>query len=120
MKYLLEFESEEEMNAWIKAKAFSMGIVDEMIKSETQVIVSKTEQKTTVGWSKKRGWTDWQLQILMENWGKKNIKWLASSIGKNKGTIFNKVQQIRKINPSALPMLRPRSKPISLNHDKYV
>lgn len=31
-----------------------MGIVDEMVKSETEVIVSKTEQKTTVGWSKKK------------------------------------------------------------------
>ena len=100
MKITLEFNSQEEHDEYVQSQF-----------SHSTTMTHKTKEVSLTfkesGLNRKYHWTDWDVQFLVQNWGKKNGKWIAKSLGKTQVAVLQKANSLRAKGVE-LPLLRHR------------
>lgn len=107
MKIILEFQSEQELNAYIQIKAKDFidqnspqeedgsKILEEQYNGGEALSVSETDTKIETH-TRRRHWSDMEIQFLKDYYLYKSVRWIAKSLRRKNTDVHAKLAQMYK------------------------
>lgn len=103
MKIIIEFDSKAEHDAYVNAHRSSK------IDHSDELIIPTIKGSPIEDHTRRKGWSEYELEILRANYQTKKIAWIAKQLRRRPNDLYQKLHMMYKLG---LPKRRPSSGPV--------